>query len=105
IRDLIVTGVQTCALPIYINKGRGFDVTRYAIEVTGCRSHDNLLGYSGTGGDSVWVHDNELDHNTSGASMDSLFPNHPGLPQNHALFERNLIHGNNGNYYAQVRDG
>ena len=88
-----------------INKGRGFDVTRYAIEVTGCRSHDNLLGYSGTGGDSVWVHDNELDHNTSGASMDSLFPNHPGLPQNHALFERNLIHGNNANYYAQVRDG
>lgn len=88
-----------------INRGRGFDVLRYAIEVTGCHSHDNLLGYSGTGGDSVWVHDNEFDHNTSGASMDSLFPNHPGLPQNHALFERNLIHANNSNYYAQVRDG
>lgn len=88
-----------------INRDRGFDVTRYAIEVTGCHSHDNLLGYSGTGGDSVWVHDNEFDHNTSGASMDSLFPNHPGLPQNHALFERNLIHGNNSNYYSAVRDG
>jgi parallel beta helix pectate lyase-like protein len=88
-----------------INRGRGFDVSRYAIEVTNCRSHDNTLGYSGTGGDSVWVHDNEFDHNTTGASMDSLFPNHPGLPQNHALFEHNLIHGNNSNYYTNVRDG
>ena len=88
-----------------INRTRGFDVPRYAIEVTACHSHDNLLGYSGTGGDSVWVHDNELDHNTSGASMDSLFPNHPGLPQNHALFEHNLIHSNNSNYYGFVRDG
>jgi hypothetical protein len=88
-----------------INRTRGFDVPRYAIEVTGCHSHDNLLGYSGTGGDSVWVHDNEFDHNTGGASMDSLFPNHPGLPQNHALFERNMIHSNNSNYYPYVRDG
>ena len=88
-----------------VNRGRGFKVLRYAIEVTACHSHDNLLGYSGTGGDSVWVHDNEFDHNTSGASMDSLFPNHPGLPQNHALFEHNLIHSNNSNYYGQVRDG
>jgi hypothetical protein len=88
-----------------INRGRGFDVPRYAIEVTGCHSHDNTLGYSGTGGDSVWVHDNEFDHNMGGASMDSLFPNHPGLPQNHALFENNLIHSNNSNYYPYVRDG
>lgn len=88
-----------------INHGRGFDVTRYAIEVTGCHSHDNTLGYSGTGGDSVWVHDNEFDHNMGGASMDSLFPNHPGLPQNHALFEHNLIHSNNSNYYPYVQDG
>src|SRR6266436_6113358 len=88
-----------------INRDRGFNVPRYAIEVTGCHSHDNLLGYSGTGGDSVWVHDNEFDHNTGGASMDSLFPNHPGLPQNHALFEHNLIHSNNSNYYGYVRDG
>lgn len=88
-----------------INRNRGFNVPRYAIEVTGCHSHDNLLGYSGTGGDSVWVHDNEFDHNTGGASMDSLFPNHPGLPQNHALFEHNLIHSNNSNYYGYVTDG
>ena len=88
-----------------INRTRGFDVKRYAIEVSHCRSHDNNIGYSGTGGDSVWAHDNELDHNQSGASMDSLFPNHPGLPQNHALFEHNLIHSNNSNFYGAVRDG
>jgi hypothetical protein len=88
-----------------INGARGADVPRYAVEVTGCHSHDNTLGYSGTGGDSNWVHDNEFDHNMGGASMDSLFPDHPGLPQNHALFEHNLIHGNNSNYYGYVRDG
>jgi hypothetical protein len=88
-----------------INGGREFEVPRYAVEVSNCHSHDNLLGYSGTGGDSAWVHDNEFDHNMGGASMDSLFPNHPGLPQNHALFERNLIHANNSNYYPYVRDG
>ncbi|WP_311137464.1 right-handed parallel beta-helix repeat-containing protein [Streptomyces sp. I6] len=88
-----------------INDGRGYDVPRYSIEITGCRSHHNLLGYSGTAGDSVWAHDNEFDHNMAGASMDSVFPGHPGLPQNHARFERNLIHSNNQNYYRYVVDG
>ncbi|MDV9190551.1 right-handed parallel beta-helix repeat-containing protein [Streptomyces sp. SR27] len=88
-----------------INNGRGYDVPRYSIEITGCRSHHNMVGYSGTAGDSVWVHDNEFDHNMGGASMDSAFPGHPGLPQNHAHFERNLIHDNNSNYYPYVADG
>ncbi|MEU6163874.1 right-handed parallel beta-helix repeat-containing protein [Streptomyces tanashiensis] len=88
-----------------INDARGYDVPRYSIEITGCRSHHNMVGYSGTAGDSVWVHDNEFDHNMGGASMDSAFPGHPGLPQNHARFERNLIHDNNQNYYPHVADG
>ncbi|WP_329122395.1 right-handed parallel beta-helix repeat-containing protein [Streptomyces sp. NBC_01353] len=88
-----------------INDGRGYDVPRYSIEITGCRSHHNMVGYSGTAGDSVYVHDNEFDHNMGGASMDSAFPGHPGLPQNHARFERNLIHDNNQNYYRYVADG
>ncbi|QES50868.1 hypothetical protein DEJ50_26580 [Streptomyces venezuelae] len=88
-----------------INEGRGYDVPRYSIEITGCRSHHNMVGYSGTAGDSVWVHDNEFDHNMGGASMDSAFPGHPGLPQNHAKFERNLIHDNNQDYYRHVADG
>ncbi|MFG2297431.1 right-handed parallel beta-helix repeat-containing protein [Streptomyces sp. NPDC048603] len=88
-----------------INDGRGYDVPRYSIEITGCRSHHNMVGYSGTAGDSVWVHDNEFDQNMGGASMDSAFPGHPGLPQNHAKFERNLIHDNNQDYYRYVADG
>ncbi|MEU9800058.1 right-handed parallel beta-helix repeat-containing protein [Streptomyces sp. NPDC051000] len=88
-----------------INEGRGYDVPRYSIEITGCRSHHNMVGYSGTAGDSVWVHDNEFDQNMGGASMDSAFPGHPGLPQNHARFERNLIHDNNQDYYRHVADG
>lgn len=88
-----------------INNGRGYEVPRYSIEITGCRSHHNMVGYSGTAGDSVHVHDNEFDHNMGGASMDSAFPGHPGLPQNHARFARNLIHDNNENYYRYVADG
>ncbi|MFI8292591.1 right-handed parallel beta-helix repeat-containing protein [Streptomyces sp. NPDC085614] len=88
-----------------INDGRGYDVPRHSIEITGCRSHHNMVGYSGTAGDSVYVHDNEFDHNMGGASMDSAFPGHPGLPQNHARFERNVIHDNNQNYYRYVADG
>ncbi|MFF9349761.1 right-handed parallel beta-helix repeat-containing protein [Streptomyces sp. NPDC014734] len=88
-----------------INDRHGYDVPRYAIEITGCRSHHNMVGYSGTAGDSVYVHDNEFDHNMGGASMDSAFPGHPGLPQNHARFARNLIHDNNADYYPYVADG
>jgi hypothetical protein len=88
-----------------INKDRGYEVDRYAVEITGCRSHHNLLGYSGTAGDSVWAHGNDFSNNTVGVAMDSLFPDHPGLPQNHALFENNLIYDNNEDYYDHVRDG
>ena len=88
-----------------INAGRGYDVDRYAIEIRDCYSHHNLLGYSGTAGDSVWAHDNRFTENTAGVATDSAFPNHPGLPQNHALFENNEIGDNNQDYYGYVRDG
>ena len=88
-----------------LNARRGHVVDRYAIEVRGCRSHHNLLGYSGTAGDSVWAHDNTFTDNTVGVATDSAFPHHPGLPQNHALFERNVIADNNMDYYGFVRDG
>jgi Right handed beta helix region len=88
-----------------INADRGHDVDRYAIEIRNCYSHDNLLGYSGTAGDSVWAHDNRFIGNTAGVATDSAFPGHPGLPQNHALFERNVIGNNNQDYYRYVRDG
>src|SRR5258708_34100501 len=49
-----------------INRGRGSNVLRYAIEVTGCQRHDNLLRYSGPGGASVWVPVYVIDHNPGG---------------------------------------
>ncbi|WP_336210456.1 hypothetical protein [Nonomuraea sp. LPB2021202275-12-8] len=88
-----------------INDGRGHDVPRYALEIRRCKSHHNALGYSGTAGDSVWAHDNEFYDNSVGATMDSLWPGHPGLPQNHALFENNKIYDNNRDYYRFTRDG
>jgi hypothetical protein len=88
-----------------INRNAGLNVRHYAVEIRHCRSHNNLLGYSGTAGDSVWVHDNEFTANGAGISMDSVSPGHPGLPQNHAKFERNNIHGNNTDYYRYVRNG
>ncbi|MEW1839989.1 right-handed parallel beta-helix repeat-containing protein [Nonomuraea angiospora] len=88
-----------------LNDGRGHDVPRYAIEIRRCKSHDNALGYSGTAGDSMWVHDNEFYDNMVGATMDSLWPSHPGLPQNHAKFENNQIYDNNRDYYRYTRDG
>ncbi|MGP4093272.1 right-handed parallel beta-helix repeat-containing protein [Nonomuraea sp. KM90] len=88
-----------------LNEGRGHDVPRYAIEIRRCKSHDNALGYLGTAGDSLWVHDNEFYDNMVGATMDSLWPSHPGLPQNHARFENNKIYDNNRDYYRHTRDG
>ncbi|GAA4043755.1 hypothetical protein [Nonomuraea soli] len=88
-----------------LNDGKGHDVERYAVEIRRCKSHHNALGYSGTAGDSVWAHDNEFYDNMVGATMDSLWPDHPGLPQNHAKFENNKIYNNNEDYYRHLRDG
>jgi hypothetical protein len=88
-----------------INRDAGHDVARYAIEITGCYAHHNLLGYSGTAGNSVWAHNNVFVDNAAGVATDSAFAGHPGMPQNHARFERNVIGDNNQDYYRFVRDG
>jgi hypothetical protein len=88
-----------------LNRGAGHEVGRYAIEITGCHAHHNLLGYSGTAGNSVWAHHNMFVDNAAGVAMDSAFPDHPGMPQNHARFERNVVGDNNQDYYRYVRDG
>lgn len=81
------------------------EATRYAVEIRNCRGHHNALGYSGTAGNAVHVANSQFDHNQTGLATDSLFPNHPGLPQDHAFFENNLIHSNNRNYVEYVHDG
>jgi hypothetical protein len=88
-----------------LNAAAGHAVSRYAVEISGCYGHHNLLGYSGTAGNSVWAHDNVFTENAAGVATDSAFPDHPGMPQNHARFERNVIGDNNQDYYRYVRDG
>ena len=54
--------------------------------------HDNLLGYSGTDGNAVWVHNNEFYDNSMGFSTDVFTaPGHPGFPQDSDLVENNNI--------------
>ena len=79
--------------------------SRPSIEIRNCNSHHNTIGVSGTAGDNLYVHDNRLHHNMVGVTLDSFFPNHPGLPQNRSRFENNLIYSNNQDYYKYYRDG
>lgn len=74
---------------------------RFAVEIFGCKSHHNALGFSGTAGNSVYFHDNEVFANGAGYVTDSFVGGHPGMPQDHAWLTRNRIHGNNSNYYAE----
>lgn len=76
---------------------------RFSMEITGCRSYHNVLGYSGTQGNHVWVHDNEFFDNAVGLVTDSE-SDHPNYPQNTLLFERNLVHDNNFNPYLEDSD-
>ena len=81
-----------------------FKPSRYSIEIRQSWSHDNTLGYSGTAGNSVFAHHNEFSDNATGIATDSLFPGHPGLPQDHARWSYNKIHSNNENYYTRYVD-
>jgi len=76
-----------------------FEAKRYSITIHGNDSHHNMVGYSGTAGNSVHAYDNDFHHNIGGMTTDSLFPGHPGLPQDHARWNRNRIYSNNENYY------
>ncbi len=81
-----------------------FKPTRYSIVIKNNKSHHNTLGYSGTAGNSVWAHGNEFYENATGIATDSLFPGHPGLPQDHARWSRNKIYSNNVNWYTEYVD-
>lgn len=84
---------------IYPGSASELHGARHSIEITRCDSHHNALGYSGTAGNSVWAHHNSFHHNAVGIATDSLFPDHPGLPQDSARFESNWIYSNNENYF------
>jgi hypothetical protein len=73
---------------------------RYGTEIRNCDSHHNLLGYSGTDGNSVWLHNNNFYDNSEGFSTDVFTaPGHPGFPQDSDLLENNNFYSNNFNTY------
>ena len=73
---------------------------RYGTELRNCDMHHNLLGYSGTDGNSVWLHDNNFYDNSEGFSTDVFTaPGHPGFPQDSDLLEHNNFYDNNFNSY------
>lgn len=78
---------------------------RWAVEIHGCDTHHNALGFSGTAGNSVYFHDNVVHHNGAGYVTDSFVGGHPGMPQDHAWIEDNRIFANNVNYYDNVAEG
>jgi hypothetical protein len=73
---------------------------RPSVEIRRCFSHHNELGYSGTAGNSTYVHDNVFAHNGTGIVTDSFYGGHPGLPEDSARFVHNRIHGNNQDYFG-----
>ena len=77
----------------------GVDVrARQSTEIRNSWAHHASLGYSGTAGNAPWVHDNDFFLNMTGMATESIFGGHPGAPQDHGLYEHNLIHTNNVNY-------
>lgn len=77
-------------------------LTRWAVEVRNCNMHHNALGFSGTAGNSVYVHHNDIHHNGIGFVVESILGGHPGMPQDHGWFSKNRIYSNNVNYYGNV---
>jgi hypothetical protein len=79
---------------------------RYGTELRNCDMHHNTLGYSGTDGNSVWLHDNEFYDNSEGFSTDVFTaPGHPGFPQDSDLLEHNNFYDNNFNTYLPLCQG
>ena len=89
---------------IYPGSGPEGACLRYGIEIRDVEAYGNLLGYSGTAGNGIWVHDSRFHHNTTGIVMDSAFAGHPGMPQDCARFERNRIWSNNLDLHSATRD-
>jgi len=74
-----------------------------SIEIRDSNSYGNTLGYSGTAGNSTWVHDNRFHGNATGLTTDSFASGHPGMPQECFKWEHNQIYSNNNNVFAKDR--
>lgn len=72
---------------------------RFSGEIRNCKMHTNSLGFSGTQGNSIWMHDNDIYDNAVGISFDTE-NDHPDPPQRQSVIENNLIHDNNLDIYS-----
>jgi hypothetical protein len=78
---------------------------RYNQEIRWCDSRHNALGYSGTDGNAVHIHDNNFYDNAEGFSTDVFTAaGHPGFPQDSDLIEHNNFYSNNFNPYVAGSD-
>jgi parallel beta-helix repeat protein len=76
---------------------------RFAAEVRNTKMHHSALGFSGTQGSAIWMHDNDVYDNAIGLSFDSE-NDHQNFPQRESLIENNLLHDNNFDIYAATAD-
>jgi hypothetical protein len=74
-----------------------------SIEIRNTNSYGNTLGYSGTAGNSTYLHDNKFHDNASGLATDSFAAGHPGMPQECFHWTHNEIYSNNVNVFAKDR--
>jgi hypothetical protein len=73
---------------------------RYNQEIRFCDLHHNMAGYSGTNGNAVHVHNNEIYDNALGLQTDVVTgAGHPGYPGDSMLIENNNFRSNNFNPY------
>jgi hypothetical protein len=71
-------------------------------EIRMCDLHHNLAGYSGTNGNAVHLHHNNIYDNALGIQTDVVTgAGHPGYPGDSMLVEENNIYSNNFNPYEE----
>jgi hypothetical protein len=74
-------------------------------EIRRCDIHHNNMATSGTMGNAVHIHHNEIYDNASGLVTDSFYAGgHPGFPQDSTVYEHNNVHGNNFDVYGPSSD-
>jgi hypothetical protein len=74
-------------------------------EVRYCDLHHNNMATSGTMGNAVHIHHNEVYDNAAGLVTDSFYAGgHPGFPQDSTVYEYNNIHDNNFDVYGPGSD-
>jgi hypothetical protein len=74
-------------------------------ELTLCDLHHNMSGVSGTNGNGVHVHHNNIYDNSLGLTTDIVTAaGHPGFPGDSMLIEKNNFYSNNFNLYEEKSD-